>query len=112
MHQNLHAWQLSMDLAVEIYRLTERFPSGELYGLKAQMRRAAVSVPSNIAEGAGRASKAEFKRFIAIACGSLSELETQLLLSQRLNFLRDIDEPLKTIRSIFNLLSGLRNSLN
>ena len=86
-YRDLVAWQKSMNLAEEIYRTTARYPTEERYGLTAQIRRAAVSVPSNIAEGQGRKSTDdEFVRFLHIALGSLAELETQLELSTRLKF--------------------------
>src|SRR5260370_8157513 len=85
--QDLRIWQESMDLAVEIYRATSGFPKHETYGLVSQMRRAAVSVPSNIAEGKGHRSDPEFVRFLFHARGSLLELQTQLLLARPLNTL-------------------------
>jgi four helix bundle protein len=83
-HKNLKAWQLAMDIAEKIYSTTESFPSDEKFGLVSQMRRSAISIPSNIAEGAGRHTKKEFMNFLHIAQGSLSELDTQLELSLRL----------------------------
>lgn len=82
--RDLLAWQRGMDLAESVYRLTVSFPESERFGLTAQMRRSAISVPSNIAEGAGRAHRREFINFLAIARGSLSELDTQLELAGRL----------------------------
>jgi four helix bundle protein len=79
-----------MDLTIDIYRTTEKFPSQELYGLTNQIRRAAVSIPSNIAEGAARQTKKEFMNFLHIAQGSLSELDTQLDIAGRLEYLKDI----------------------
>ena len=84
--RELVAWQKAMDLVVEVYRLTRRFPTDELYGLASQLRRAAVSVPSNIAEGQGRGIGNEFGRFLRIALGSLQETQTQLLISERLRY--------------------------
>jgi four helix bundle protein len=78
-----------MDLVTEIYSATERFPKHELYGLTSQIRRAAVSVPSNIAEGQAHYSKLEFRHFLRHARGSLAELETQVLIAQRLKYLDD-----------------------
>jgi four helix bundle protein len=83
-HQRLQVWRDAMDLVEAVYSLTSTFPDSERFGLQSQMRRAAVSVPSNIAEGAARTSRQECLRFLAIARGSLSELDTQLLLSKRL----------------------------
>ncbi len=85
-HKKLDAWKLSMELSQAIYRLTADFPSEEKFGLVSQMRRAAVSVPSNIAEGAARSSNKEFRNFLSIARSSLSELDTQLDLSLALGF--------------------------
>src|ERR1700692_2269347 len=87
--QDLRIWQESMDLTVEIYRVTSGFPRHEIYGLTSQMRRAAVSVPSNIAEGKGHRSDPEFVRFLFHARGSLLELQTQLLIARRLEYLSE-----------------------
>jgi len=86
-HKNLKAWQLAMDIAIKIYSTTESFPAVEKFGIVTQMRRCAVSVPSNIAEGAGRNTKKEFVNFLHISQGSLSELDTQLELSLRLRYI-------------------------
>ena len=86
-HKRLKAWQLGMDIAVDVYKTSERFPAEERFGLTSQMRRSGVSVPSNVAEGAGRNTKKEFINFLHIAQGSLSELDTQLELSRRLEFI-------------------------
>ena len=88
-HKKLRGWQLSMDIAVDIYKLTETFPAEEKYGLVSQIRRSAVSISSNIAEGAARNSKKEFINFLYISLGSLSELDTQLELAKRLGYLTD-----------------------
>lgn len=88
-YRDLIVWKKSMDLAEEIYVLTNNYSKHELYGLTNQMRRAAVSIPSNIAEGQGRESIKEFARFLSIAHGSLTELETQLLLSIRLGYVNE-----------------------
>ncbi len=107
MHYDLKVWQLAMDLVTDVYAITKLFPDSEKFGLASQMQRAAVSVPSNIAEGAGRESDADFMRFLVIARGSLSELETQVLISQRLGYVDDVNEQLDRIREIFKLLKGL-----
>ncbi|MBZ9539939.1 MULTISPECIES: four helix bundle protein [Modicisalibacter] len=106
-HQQLRAWQESMELVSTIYALTATFPAEERFGLSSQMQRAAVSVPSNIAEGAARGSKADFLRFLYIARGSLSEVETQLLIAQRLGYLNDLSTTGPQLDSVFNLLGGL-----
>jgi len=85
--QDLRIWRESMDLAVTIYSATDGFPKHEMYGLTSQMRRAAVSVPSNIAEGKGHRSDPDFVRFLFHARGSLLELRTQILIARRLNYL-------------------------
>ena len=86
-HKKLNAWSDAVDLAQQIYRVTERFPSNEQFGLTSQIRRAAVSIPSNIAEGAPRQTKKKFLNFLHIAKGSLSELDTQLEIARRLEYL-------------------------
>ena len=88
-HKKLDVWRLSMELARTIYRLTASFPIEERYGLVSQMRRAAVSIPSNLAEGAARDSSNEFRNFLSIARSSPSELDTQLDLSQELGFITE-----------------------
>jgi four helix bundle protein len=88
-HKKLNVWQLSMKLATEIYKITKLFPSEERFGLTQQMRRASVSIPRNIAEGAARQGKKEFRNFLSVAQGSLSELDTQLELSVLLGFLEE-----------------------
>lgn len=85
-HKNLKVWQLAMDIAEKIYTITESFPKEERFTLVSQMRRSAISVPSNIAEGAGRNTKKEFVNFLHIAQGSLSELDSQWELSLRLKY--------------------------
>jgi len=87
--KELIVWKKSMALVKQIYAITEKFPSKELYGLSSQLRRAAVSVPSNIAEGQSRFSKPEFKHFLLIARGSLAEIETQCILAHDLGFMSD-----------------------
>lgn len=85
-YQKLKIWQETLDISVEVFELTARFPKEEVYGLSAQMRRCAVSIVSNIAEGAGRNSNAEFNHFLGISIGSSYELETQLHISERLKY--------------------------
>ncbi len=87
--RELRAWQLGMDLAERVYLITDSFPKSETYGLTSQIRRSAVSIPSNLAEGHGRTSPKEFLQFIAVAFGSICELETQILLSHRLKYITD-----------------------
>jgi four helix bundle protein len=89
--RDLIVWQKAMDLTVEVYRLTERFPKSEVYGLTSQLRRCSVSIASNIAEGSGRGTRKDFASFAGIARGSNYELETQLLLAQRLGYVAEVD---------------------
>ena len=86
-HKDLDVWKKSMDFVTELYKQTASFPKVEIYGLSSQMRRAAVSIPSNIAEGAARKSNKEFIQFLYIALGSSAELDTQLIIAKNLNFL-------------------------
>ena len=110
-HKELDVWKKSMDLVVVIYDITSKFPSDERFGLISQMRRAAVSIPSNIAEGAARRGDKEFIQFLMIALGSLSELETQYLLSIRLNFVHKDAEVINKIVAVKKLILGFRNYL-
>ena len=89
--EKLEVWQHSMDLAVKVYEITDKFPKHEMYSLADQMRRAAVSIPSNIAEGKGRDSTKDFVRFLNIAKGSLYELQTQCILSNKIGYLSHQD---------------------
>ena len=106
-HKDLEVWKQAMDLVDDIYGLSRHFPPEELYGLTNQMRRAAVSVPSNVAEGAARSGKKEFLQFLFIALGSLSELETQVLIAQRQGYREDVGVVLAQIESVRRLLLGL-----
>jgi len=110
-HKDLAAWKKSMDLVDSIYKVTKSFPNEELYSLTNQMRRAAISIPSNIAEGAARGSKNEFIQFLYIALGSLSELETQVIIANRLGYLTDPGNLLESIEAIRKLINGLIYSL-
>jgi four helix bundle protein len=110
-HHELKAWQEAMELVKEIYRVTRDFPKEEIYGLVSQMRRAAVSIPSNISEGAARGGDREFIQFLIIARGSLSELETQFLISQDLGYTQDVSDIQERIDKIFSLIGGLLRSL-
>ena len=88
-HKDLDIWKLGIELVQEVYKTTVEFPKEEIYGLTNQMRRAAVSIPSNISEGAARSSKKEFIQFLYVALGSLAELETQAIISEKLGYLRN-----------------------
>ena len=111
--KDLVAWQVAMDFAEGVYRATRRFPSDEKFGLRLQLRRSAVSVASNIAEGHGRINRREYARFVLIARGSLKESETQLLLATRLQFLNEeaSAELLEMANHLNRLLTGLKNKL-
>ncbi len=108
-YQDLKVWQLPMEVAEDVYALTRRFPDDELYGMRSQMRRAAVSIPSNIAEGKGRNSNKELVHFLANARGSLHELETQLLLAIRFKYVsaQHGEETQSKIAEVARMLSGL-----
>ena len=90
-HKNLRVWKESMDFVYSLYRVTCRFPKEEIYGLTSQMRRAAISIPSNIAEGYGRSSDAELVHFLYIALGSSNEIDTQLLIAFNIGYLNGED---------------------
>lgn len=107
-YRDLIVWQKAMELTVCIYSLTQSFPKQEIYGLTSQMRRAAISVASNIAEGRGRLNPAEFRQFLAMAQGSIYELETQLLIANTLGFARA--EAIKQAESIANEVSKMLGS--
>ena len=106
-YQQLTVWQAAMALAEDVYRITGDFPREERFGLSQQMRRAAVSVASNISEGAGRGTDKEFVRFLLIARGSLQELETQLCLARRLAFISDDHIQTDCIERVYAMLSKL-----
>ena len=111
-HKDLDVWKQSMVLVEDIYALTKNFPSDEKYGLSSQIKRAVVSVPSNIAEGAGRKGDKKFIQFSYIAMGSLSELETQLILANRLQFTNSVESYLCQIEKIKKMLFGLIRYVN
>jgi len=106
-HKDLDVWKKSMEMVANIYRLTRQFPSDEQFGLTSQIRRSAISIPSNIAEGAARNSDREFKQFLYIALGSASEVETQLLIAEKLDFLESADTFQNDISDIRKMLTGL-----
>jgi len=112
-YKDLIVWQKGMTLAEQVYLITAGYPKSELYSLTDQMRRAAVSIVSNIAEGKGRESKQEYLHFLAISQGSLTELETQILLSIRLRYLSEIDAetPLSLCDEIGRMLNTMRTKL-
>ena len=113
-HKDLKVWQKSIDHVVDIYVATRQFPQEELFGIVSQMRRAAVSIPSNIAEGYGRVYNKETIKFLSNALGSASELETQLIISKKLSFLSvdDAQRLLNQTEEILRMLSSLIKSLD
>lgn len=105
-YKELMAWKLSMEIVKDIYQMTEKFPKHEQFGLTNQIRRSAVSIPSNIAEGAGKNTNGDFGRFLAIAMGSSNELETQLIIACELGYIER-----KEFKATENKLSRVRNML-
>lgn len=106
-YQDLIVWQKSIDLVVNVYKLTQQFPKEEIYGLTSQINRAAISIPSNIAEGRMRGGNVEFKRFLFIALASGAELETQLFLSKKLPKMEKLD-----YNKVDSLLEEIMKMLN
>lgn len=112
-HYKLDLWMKSVDLVVEVYNLTSSFPEAEKFGLIPQIRRTAVSIPSNIAEGAARETKKEFNKFLSIAQGSASELETQFIICERLKYIDNstLEAVLSKTADITRMIVGLKKSL-
>jgi len=112
-YQELVAWQKAMDLVEDVYKLTKHFPREELYALTSQIRRAAVSVPSNIAEGQGRRTTSDFLRHLSIAYGSLREVETQAMIAQRLKYVAgaNVKSVIDRAGDVGRLLNGLMSAL-
>jgi four helix bundle protein len=112
-YRDLKAWQKGMELVREIYRVSRKFPKEELFGLMSQIRRAAVSVPSNIAEGHAKLSRKEYQHFLGHARGSLAEIETQILIAKDLDYLNEIDmnHILNLSAEVGRVLNGLLASL-
>lgn len=112
--KELLVWQKAIDLAVEVYRITENLPKEERYGLISQINRSVISIPSNIAEGAGRNTNKDFNNFLGMAQGSSFELETQLIISNRLNYVsKDDFQNIETqLEHIQNMIAKLKKSLN
>jgi four helix bundle protein len=111
--KRLDVWQKGMELCRAVYAATASFPGEERFGLSSQMRRAAISIPSNLAEGYGRASRGDYQRFVRMARGSAYELETQVLLASQLGFLRQdqVDDLLDRVQRVLRMLTGLARSL-
>jgi four helix bundle protein len=112
-YRDLNVWQRAIDLTVDVYRLTTGFPKHEIYGLSSQMQRAAVSIPSNIAEGHARDSTKEYLHHLSIAAGSQAELETQLIIAGRLGYLTEtqVADSLAVTENIGRMNFGLQRSL-
>ena len=112
-HKDLDVWKFSIDLVINIYKLLKKFPDDEKYGIISQMKRCVVSIPSNIAEGAARSSSKEFAHFLSISLGSLAELETQIIISEKLNFIseNEMNNLLGNLTTIRKMLLGLKKSL-
>jgi four helix bundle protein len=110
-HKDLNVWKKSIDLVDIIYKVTKSFPKEEIYCLTNQIRRSVISIPSNIAEGAARNSKKEFIQFLYIALGSLSELETQIIIANRQGYLNNLNSLLENIKVIQKLINGLIYSI-
>jgi four helix bundle protein len=113
-YRDLIVWQEAMSLAKSVYKISANFPRREVYGLTSQIRRASISIPSNIAEGHARDSTREYLRFVSITLGSLAELETQLCLAAELEFCtqQQVDEVLKLAEVLGRRLHALQSSLN
>lgn len=112
-HKDLKVWQESIDFVSDIYAMTSNYPNEEQFGLISQLRRASVSIPSNIAEGASRHSKKEFIRFLYIARSSASEIETQLIISRKLGYLNTEDDIVEQqLVRIAKMLTALINKIN
>ena len=112
-HRELGVWKKAIDFVIEVYTITSEFPKSEVYGLTSQLRRASVSIPSNLAEGAGRKGNKEFMQFLNIAQGSISELDTQLELAYRLEYInkQDYSNLINRLTEISKMLYGLAKAL-
>jgi four helix bundle protein len=106
-HKELDVWRASVDLVTDVYTVTMKFPKEELFGLTNQLRRAAVSIPSNISEGAARQTEKEFVQFLHIALGSVAELETQLIIAENLRYVDKAAPLLSRLASVRKMLHGL-----
>jgi four helix bundle protein len=111
LYKELDVWKDSIIMVVDVYRLTKGFPKHELYGLSSQMQRAAISIPSNIAEGAGRKTTKEFIQLLYVSKGSLQELETQIEIARLLGYVVEVDAQNNQIKAIRNQINELISSL-
>lgn len=110
-YKDLEVWKEAIDLTILIYKITDNFPDEEKYGIISQIRRAVVAIPSNIAEGSTRMSDKDTMRFIDIAVGSLAELDTQMIIAEKLNYYQGYEKLKLKIDKVFALLRGLKNYL-
>ena len=112
-YRDLRVWNTAMSLALEVYRITEQFPQAEKFGLTSQLRRAAVSVPSNIAEGHARTTRGEYKQFLSVARGSVVEVEVQLTLAERLGYAKShvLAKALDNCDAVSRMLVNLKRAL-
>ncbi|MGA2462882.1 MAG: four helix bundle protein [Thermodesulfobacteriota bacterium] len=112
-HRELEVWKKAMDFVIEVYRIISDFPKSEEYGLTSQLRRASISIPSNLAEGAARKGNKEFMQFLNVAQGSISELDTQLELAYRLEYInkQDYSSLINRLTEISKMLYGLAKTL-
>lgn len=113
-YKDLEVWKKSIEFVTKIYKITSTFPNEEKYGLSSQLRRASVSIPSNIAEGAARKSHSEFKQFLYIALASASEIETQIIIAKNLEFIQEnmVENLLNELNSISKMIQGLIKSIS
>ena len=111
--RNLKIWQKGMGLVLDVYKLSEILPKDEKFGLRRQITRAVISIPSNIAEGSSRSSKKDFKRFLEVSLGSAFELETQLIIIQKLNLIRSeqVDDIINKLNEVQKMINGFINKL-
>ncbi len=111
--KELKVWQKAIDIVVDVYKLTAKFPQNERFGLISQIQRAAVSIPSNVAEGAGRNNKGEFYQFLGIANGSPFELETQLMIASKLGYsdITETENICSKVSEVQNMIFGLQKTL-
>ena len=110
-HKNLIIWQKSMDLVEDVYLIVRKFSREEMYGITSQIKRASISIPSNIAEGAARNSKKEFIQFLYYSLDSLSEIETQILIAKRLKYINECDTILKKIWNLKKIINNFIKTL-
>jgi four helix bundle protein len=111
-HHDLEVWKRAIELVVKIYKMTDGFPKHEMYGLSQQMRKSAVSIPSNIAEGSGRKGTKEFLQFLSISQGSMAELETQLIIAEKLGYCSGVEATFQELDEISKMTNGLYTTVH